>query len=205
MKISFIRHGESRSNAKQVLASASDQHNGLTEKGIMQIEDAAKVITGTVTSVYSSPYQRTLASANTFVQARPENLKVIIDKRLQEIDYGKHIDHKDHPDMEYVAKQQIAGDYEIRFGETGENKREVLTRFYSFLIDMLHIHSQDSHVVVFSHGRAISIVEAAICQLKQIEKQRIHTDNGTIKELELGINDIKLFEDDMKRISKSGK
>lgn len=205
MKISFIRHGESRSNAKQILASAPDEHNGLTDKGIAQIQDAAKAITDTVTAVYASPYLRTALSANTFVDSRLEDLKVIIDKRLQEIDYGKHVDQKDHPDMEHVATLQIAGDYEIRFGETGENKREILTRFYRFLIDMLNMYPQDSHIVIFSHGRAISIIESSICHLKQIEKQRIHTDNGTIKELELNTNDIKLLEDDLKRIGKGGK
>ena len=41
------------------------------------------------------------------------------------------------------------------------------------------------NIVVFSHGRAISMVEAEFCSINKIQKKHIHTDNGTVKELEV--------------------
>lgn len=200
IRISFIRHGESRSNARQVLASGADEHNGLTAKGIVQIQEAASALPSKVNGVFSSPYLRTIVSAQTFIDARSEKLELTIDDRLREIDYGKHVDQKDHPDMEHVATQQIGGNYEIRFGETGENKREILARFYSFLADILSKYPAGNHIVVFSHGRAISMLEASIAQLKNITKKRVHTGNGTIKELLLQKEDAALLEKYLKEV-----
>jgi broad specificity phosphatase PhoE len=205
MIISFIRHGESMSNKGLVLASAEDSKNDITNFGVDQIKRAANSLRDSVDGIYVSPYLRTKSSAQIFIENRKENLTPIVDYRLQEIDYGIYVDQKDHPMMGEVANKQINGDYEVRFGETGENKREILTRFYSFLTDLIDIHGPDEHIVIFSHGRAISMVVEALSKagLKPSKNINLHTDNGSIKRIEIRTGDRAFIIDAQKEINKS--
>lgn len=88
-----------------------------------------------VSTVYTSPSSRTVSSAKIFINSRPEHLTLKIDDRLREINYGVYIDNRDCSEMTEIAKKQIAGDYEIRFSSTGENKREIIYRFFWISIE----------------------------------------------------------------------
>jgi broad specificity phosphatase PhoE len=175
------------SNKGLVQASADDSKNDLTNIGINQIKEIAQSLRENVDSIYVSPHLRTRSSARVFLESRHEKLTPVVDHRLREIDYGMYVDQKDHPSMIEVANKQISGDHEARFGETGENKREILTRFYSFLIDIIDTHRLDEHIVVFSHGRAISILIDALKKagLNALDDTDHHTDNGTVKRIEI--------------------
>ena len=72
----------------------------------------------------------------------------------------------------------------MRFGG-GENKREILDRFFDFMIDVYRKYPT-SNIVVFSHGRAISIVESEYCTINHIEKSHKHTENGSVKQISMG-------------------
>ena len=157
MIVYFVRHGESLSNAGLLEVGVDDNENAITEKGVLQIKSVAAYISGSIGRVYTSPLRRVMASAEVFSKNRSENLKIVADIRLREIDYGDDGDAKDSPRMQEVSRRQVEGDYDVRFGETGENKREIVNRFYSFLVDLIGADSRED-VVVFSHGRAISIV-----------------------------------------------
>ena len=184
MKIFFIRHGESLANVGEVSATIEeDAKNKLTPTGLAQIQKTAQNIDAKISAVYASPMRRTIESAKAFISAGHPQTPLFIDDRLREIDYGIYTDDRDNPEMAQIAAQQIAGDYEIRFGG-GENKREILTRFFDFINDCYKQHQHDS-IVVFSHGRAISMVESEFCRINKIQKKHIHTDNGTVKELEI--------------------
>ncbi len=187
MIISFVRHGESLSNVKGIFSSDIKHSNGLTETGRGQIEDVAKEISGRVVDVYSSPFIRAVESAEIFIENRSEKLKLTIDDRLGEIDYGEQSSKKDSPEMVEVSRRQIAGDYEIRFGKTGENKREIITRFFDFLISLADKYKETDHVVIFSHGRAISIIEGEINKLKGIDYTHSSTNNAESRQIDFNM------------------
>lgn len=118
--------------------------------------------------------------------------KITIDNRLKEIDYGIYIDDRDNPEMQNIAKRQIAGDQEIRFGG-GENIREILERFLDFLVD-IYKENQNDEIIIFSHGRLLSIVSKKIEELCQKEIKKSKIENASIIELELNNNEINLLK-----------
>jgi len=197
MIVYFIRHGESMSNKDLVLASDDDSKNDITKLGADQIRRAAESIQEPINAVYASPHLRAKSSAQVFTESRSDKLTTTIDYRLREIDYGADVNNKDSEPISAVAKKQIAGNYNIRFGETGENKREIITRFTSFIIDLLDTHQQNDVVVVFSHGRAISIIEGALREMgvAGVGDAHVHTSNAGIKRMIIGLADRKLIVD----------
>jgi broad specificity phosphatase PhoE len=202
MKILFIRHGESQSNVNQVQASASDHLNGITKNGETQIKNVAKNVVNKIDAVYASPYNRTVASAEIFIKNRPENLQLKIDDRLREINYGAFTDDRDNPEMARIAEQQIAGDYEIKFSGSGENKREIVSRFMGFLLRLIDECKATDTVVVFSHGRAISILEYEFTNITKSKSHHVHTDNGSINQLILRKKHQKIISDFLVNLNK---
>ncbi|MCR4918005.1 MAG: histidine phosphatase family protein [Alphaproteobacteria bacterium] len=201
MKVFFIRHGESLANTKVVKASDPDFLNTLTETGVAQAQEVAKNIVDKINAVYSSPYTRTMMTAQTFIDTRDKNLDIIVDDRLREIDYGIFGDNKAHPEMIEVAKRQIAGDYEVRFGRIGENKRELITRLFDFLIDIFNKHGDDDVVVAVSHGRVISILDYEFGTVNGGAKEHVSTKNAGVKEFILNEKSIANLQDHVHKLN----
>lgn len=194
MKIYLIRHGESLANLDLVSADFSmDNQNSLSQKGENQIQAIIPAFRNcNIIRIFSSPMKRAVKSAEILQSGLVNKPKIMIDNRLKEIDYGIFTDDRDNPEMQNIAKKQIAGDQEIRFGG-GENIREILERFLDFLIDN-YKENQNSEIIVFSHGRLLSIVGKKIediCQ-KKIRKSQIN--NASIIEVELNNNEINILK-----------
>lgn len=194
MKIYLIRHGESLANLGLVSADFSmDNQNTLSKKGENQIQAIIPAFLNcNIIRIFSSPMKRAVKSAEILQSGLVGKPKIILDNRLKEIDYGIFTDDRDNPEMQNIAKKQIAGDQEIRFGG-GENIREILERFLDFLIDN-YKENQNSEIIVFSHGRLLSIVGKKIediCQ-KKIRKSQI--DNASIIEVELNNDEINMLK-----------
>lgn len=201
MKVFFIRHGESMANAKKIKSSNFDHLNDLTADGIVQIQETSTKIPEKISCIYASPYKRTVASAKIFIENRSEKLKLQVDDRLREINYGEYQDDLGNPEMDRITRKQVAGDYEIRFGK-GENKREIITRFFSFLLNAFEKNA-NQNIVVFSHGRAISIIEYEFCMIRNIEKEHIHTGNGTIKKLDIDNSVVQVLKKHLQTLNKN--
>lgn len=186
MKILFMRHGESKRQAKQVENSVSDSVNGLSDVGIEQVKMTACKFHENIDAVYTSPYSRTQLTAQIFLHELGLDNPIITDTRLREIDYGYHdgtIPKK--TELTEVAIKQVAGDYDIRFGKTGENKREIVMRFFEFLVDVFNKYSEQDNVFVVSHGRAISIVNHEFCEINNMVSEHGGTSNAQIRTIEL--------------------
>ena len=194
MKIYLIRHGESLANLGLVSANFSmDNQNSLSKKGENQIQAIIPAFQNcNIVQIFSSPMKRAVESAEILQSGLVGKPKIILDNRLKEIDYGIFTDDRDNPEMQNIAKKQIAGDQEIRFGG-GENIREILERFLDFLVDT-YKKNQNGEIVVFSHGRLLSIVSKKIEELcqKKIKKSKI--DNASIIEVELNNDEITLLK-----------
>ena len=194
MKIYLIRHGESLANLGLVSADFSmDNQNTLSKKGEGQIQAIIPAFQNcSIVRIFSSPMKRAVKSAEILQSGLVNKPKIMIDNRLKEIDYGIFTDDRDNPEMQNIAKKQIAGDQEIRFGG-GENIREILGRFLDFLVDT-YKKNQNDEIIVFSHGRLLSIVSKKneeLCQ-KKIRKSQI--DNASIIEVELNNTEINLLK-----------
>ena len=194
MKIYLIRHGESLANLGLVSADFSmDNQNSLSQKGENQIQAIIPAFLNcNIIRIFSSPMKRAVKSAEILQSGLVNKPKIMIDNRLKEIDYGIYIDDRDNPEMQNIAKQQIAGDQEIRFGG-GENIREILERFLDFLVD-IYKENQNSEIIILSHGRLLSIVSKKIEELCQKEIKKSKIENASIIEVELNNNEINLLK-----------
>lgn len=194
MKIYLIRHGESLANLGLVSADFSmDNQNSLSQKGENQIQAIIPAFLNcNIIRIFSSPMKRAVKSAEILQSGLVNKPKIMIDNRLKEIDYGIFTDDRDNPEMQNITKRQIAGDQEIRFGG-GENIREILERFLGFLVDT-YKENQNDEIIIFSHGRLLSIVSKKneeLCQ-KKIRKSQIN--NASIIEVELNNTEINLLK-----------
>lgn len=194
MKIYLIRHGESLANLGLVSADFSmDNQNTLSKKGEDQIRAIIPAFRNcNIVRIFSSPMKRAVDSAEILQSGLVNKPKIMIDDRLKEISYGIFTDDRDNPEMQNIAKRQIAGDQEIRFGG-GENIREILERFLDFLVD-IYKENQNDEIIIFSHGRLLSIVSKKIEELCQKEIKKSKIENASIIELELNNNEINLLK-----------
>ena len=194
MKIYLIRHGESLANLGLVSADFSmDNQNTLSKKGEGQIRAIIPAFQNcNIVRIFSSPMKRAIDSAKILQSGLVNKPKIIIDNHLKEIDYGIFTDDRNNPEMQNIAKKQIAGDQEIRFGG-GENMCEILGRFLDFLVDT-YKKNQNGEIVIFSHGRLISIVSKKIEELCQNNIKKSKIDNASIIEVELNNNEINILK-----------
>ena len=194
MKIYLIRHGESLANLGLVSADFSmDNQNSLSQKGENQIRAIIPAFQNcNIVRIFSSLMKRAVDSAEILQSGLVNKPKIMIDDRLKEISYGIFTDDRDNPEMQNIAKRQIAGDQEIRFGG-GENIREILERFLDFLVD-IYKENQNDEIIIFSHGRLLSIVSKKIEELCQKEIKKSKIENASIIELELNNNEINLLK-----------
>lgn len=194
MKIYLIRHGESLANLGLVSADFSmDNQNSLSQKGENQIRAIIPAFQNcNIVRIFSSPMKRAIDSAKILQSDLVNKPKIIIDNHLKEIDYGIFTDDRNNPEMQNIAKKQIAGDQEIRFGG-GENMCEILGRFLDFLVDT-YKKNQNGEIVIFSHGRLISIVSKKIEELCQNNIKKSKIDNASIIEVELNNNEINILK-----------
>ena len=194
MKLVLIRHGESLANLGLVSANFSmDNQNTLSKKGENQIQAIIPAFQNcNIVRIFSSPMKRAIKSAEILQSSLVNKPKIIIDNRLKEIDYGIYTDDRDNPEMQNIAKRQIAGDQEIRFGG-GENIREILERFLGFLIDT-YKENQNDEIIILSHGRLLSIVSKKIEELCQKEIKKSKIENASIIEVELNNTEINLLK-----------
>lgn len=194
MKIYLIRHGESLANLGLVSADFSmDNQNSLSQKGENQIRAIIPAFQNcNIVRIFSSPMKRAIDSAKILQSGLVNKPKIIIDNRLKEIDYGIFTDDRDNPEMQNIAKRQIAGDQEIRIGG-GENIREILERFLDFLIDT-YKENQNDKIIILSHGRLLSIVSKKIEELCQKKIKKSQIDNASIIEVELNNTEINLLK-----------
>ena len=190
MKIYLIRHGESLANLGLVSAVFSmDNQNGLSQKGENQIQAIILAFKNcNIMRIFSSPMKRAVDSAKILQSGLTHAPKIMIDDRLKEIDYGIYTDDRDNPEMQNIAKKQIAGDQEIRFGG-GENIREILERFLDFLVTTYKIRQNDE-IIILSHGRLLSIVSKKIEELCQKKIKKSKLENASIIEVELNSDEI---------------
>ena len=189
MIISFIRHGESENNILRVLSSNVSEPYKLTKNGEKQIKAVALNIREIITSVYASPLPRTIQSAKIILENLNHKPDFIVDDRIAEIKYGRFSGKYNSKELDNVREKQVAGNYEIRFGGFGENKREIMFRICNFLLDLIKSYGESDHIIVVSHGTIISMTESLISQINKLQNETTQTHNAAVKSFTLSKSD----------------
>ena len=181
MQLLVIRHGESTANIAGILSSSPSDDVPLTTKGARQAKEAAGRIVGGVAGLYVSPLQRTLETAGIITVAIDYGANIIIDDRIREIDYGSYSGKANDTTLDAIRALQVNGDYEVRFGSYGENKREISLRIYDFLIEIAEKYATNDQVVAVSHGSIASWIDRTILSLGSVDSEHRHVDNGDVR------------------------
>lgn len=158
MNIIFMRHGEATDNVKKLISDKEIYWSVLTDKGKKTILESIKTLPSTIDIIYVSPFPRTIETAH-YVFLQYPKVKVIIENRLREIDYGKYSGKKNNEELDNTRLKQIAGDYYVRFGDCGENKLDIESRLCNFLNDVYRNHLDTTTIMIVSHGSIISYMK----------------------------------------------
>jgi len=146
-RVFLVRHGATPLTADDRFAGSSDVPLG--PEGLVQVERLAeRLAAAPMTTVYSSPLRRTVATAT--VVAAPHGLTPILADGLREIDHGRWEGlrrdevQRLYPE-EYAAWERDPVDCAPQGGETG---RQVLARALPVMTDIIQRHAGQSVLVV---------------------------------------------------------
>lgn len=113
--------------------------------------------------VYTSNCVRTLQTAKYIIEN--QNLKVIIDERLDEKQVGKSNDDK-YPN--WFTLQYLDENFKT---EGGESQKDVRKRFSSCFNEILS-KNKGKRIAIFSHGYAITFFLMSLTKLEEVTEDR---------------------------------
>jgi len=206
MVIGLVRHGESEGNVRNELSSNLDDKICLTNLGRQQIRSLQKdpFFTQPLESMYVSPFLRTLESADILMHALArDDLPLMIDPRIAEENYGQYSGtslSETGQALNETFRRITAGDYVMRMGVIGENRREFLLRAYSFLLSILERHDDNQNILVITHSSVISALEKVWIRLYQPSFIRESTKNGQLKRLSIDRDDMVRIKAEIERL-----
>jgi isoleucyl-tRNA synthetase len=194
-KLVFVRHGESESNAADIIYCGTDKY-ALTEKGRGQISAAAEKLKIDLAPqkdkiiFYASPLLRTKESAE--IIGKTLGLEAIIDNDLREIDLGAwndrtrdDLEKNDELRRKYLAAKP-EDKMDIPFGGTGETQTQVGERMYNWLLKILP-ENEGKTILIVSHSDPIDDLISLLRGRSKHEaglslySPDYHTHNGEIK------------------------
>lgn len=152
MKIYSTRHGQTDFNKNELILGITDIP--LNETGIAQAQELAVEIAeiGDVDFIISSPMIRANITAKTVADRC--GLKIIMDDRLREWDYGDYEGKTRFTDGFAENKREFA----VRMSGTGESVLQVSHRVYSLLDEIIEKYN-DKNILLVSHGGICRIIE----------------------------------------------
>ena len=192
MNLIFMRHGEATDNVKELISDKEIYWSLLTEDGIKAVKESVEFLPNNIDVMYVSPLPRTIETAH-YVFEKYSTINVVMEDRIREIQYGKYSHCKNNEELDEVRKKQIAGDYYVRFGDTGENKLDIEIRLSNFLIDVSKTNY--NNVLIVSHGSVISYMKRLLnIKSSHIQKGKVEIFN------DVNFDDLFNYYDYLKRI-----
>lgn len=111
--------------------------------------------------IYSSNYVRTIQTAKYF--AERFNIKINVNKDLNERKYGNPLDSRDIGLEQYYDENLKNND--------GESRKEVTERMYNAFKNIIK-ENKGKNIAIFSHGAAITFLLMKWCDLISITKEK---------------------------------
>lgn len=156
----LLRHAEAEHNVNHVVASGPEKGKNiseLTEKGKAQLLDiASDMKKEKVQLIFTSPYLRTKKTAEAIAKAT--KAKVIVDKRLAEIQCGNF---NWRSEREYHGYFSSKIDRFFKAPPGGETLTEVRVRMLAFIRDIDKKYS-GKRIAIVSHGDCLWLLDSAL-------------------------------------------
>lgn len=167
MSLYVTRHGETDYNVENLVCGISKAK--LTERGIEQANKlAVKLQKINYKYLYVSPLQRAFDTAK---YANIHNLKLNVESRLKEINFGKYEGvHRKCEDF-LINKNNLAYRY-----PDGESFIELCKRVYEFL-DEIKTQAIDNDVLLVCHGAVCRAIHSYFNDMTNEEIFYFQTDN----------------------------
>jgi len=172
MQIYLIRHGETDMNVKNRLQGRMDTH--LNEKGKKCAALAGNFLKEKnirIDTVWSSPLQRTIETAEIATGIDRKNFKIVDD--LVEMSFGIFEGHEVHKDGNDYTRDFFLCPAKCPTPEGAESFREVLERADRFLEKLFSYYKdhkdEDKNLLMASHG---AFSHALICEIAGIPLEK---------------------------------
>jgi broad specificity phosphatase PhoE len=163
LNIYLIRHGEAEHNVdKTVMAHTHDSQHSLTELGHKQAQITAeffKTIVSPKTILYSSPYLRTMQTAQAIHSELPEGVPFFENPLIREWELGNLYDFADRT-PEKKKEFKAAGQFYFRF-QNGESLADVYLRatmFMNTVVERVKQQQRYDNVVIVTHAAFIHML-----------------------------------------------
>jgi broad specificity phosphatase PhoE len=163
LNIYLVRHGEAEHNVdKTVMAHTHDSQHSLTELGHKQAQVTAeffKTILTPKTVFYSSPYLRTMQTAQAIHSALPEGIPFYENPLIREWELGNLYDFQDRT-PEKKKEFKAAGQFYFRF-QNGESLADVYLRatmFMNTVVERVKQQQRYENVVIVTHAAFIHML-----------------------------------------------
>ncbi len=160
LTIYLIRHGESEHNVDYTLMEhIHDSAHNLTELGHKQAKAAAEFLKSKVsdkTVLYSSPYNRTMQTAEAIRSVLPENVPFYQNPLLREWELGNLLNINNRT-PELKREYKAAGKFYYRY-PNGESMADVYLRaamFYSTALQRIEQQQRYEDVLLVTHSAFI--------------------------------------------------
>jgi len=152
----LMRHGESESNAADVVSTDIAEPNPLTEEGKKQIETIAKELQERgITKIIHSPFERTTQTAKLVAATLDLSSDALsTDARIQEIQLGEFNGKNNQVYREFV---QGGAQWCDCAPKDGESWKEVKRRVGSFIYDIEATHKNET-ILVISHNSPLRLL-----------------------------------------------
>jgi alpha-ribazole phosphatase len=155
MNLYFIRHGETEHNKEKRYYGNLDV--GLTSIGVWQIEKTAEVLKDiNFNRVYVSERKR--AKQTSEILLKNKNSDIIIDSRINEIDFGE-FEGKNHNEIEEIYPEQWKAwceDWKNVSPPNGESYVQFYNRIKNFMDELLKL--KEDNVLIVTHGGVIKSI-----------------------------------------------
>ena len=154
----MMRHGESESNAANIVQTDIKVENGLTEKGKEQVLAAVEELKQKgITKIISSPFGRTSETAAIVREALGlAEDAVLYDERLQEIQLGEYENQSNDVYQRFVTEHAKWCNCAPVGGESWENVRD---RVGAFLYDVELTYKNET-ILIVSHNSPLRMMAA---------------------------------------------
>jgi broad specificity phosphatase PhoE len=165
MNIYLVRHGESEHNVDRFLmAHTHDSKHHLTARGLSQVEAAATFIAQELKGnfvVYSSPYLRTIETAQAIHRKLPEGTLFYENPLIREWELGNLYDFNNRT-PEAKKEFKAAGPFYFRY-YNGESLADVYLRaslFMQTVVQRIERGQRYDHLIVVTHAAFIQMLLA---------------------------------------------
>lgn len=210
----IMRHGESNHNVECIEECERDPNNHLTELGKKQVEDAKKKLNVDFDIIISSPYPRTIETAEILANGK----EVIIDEHFREIELGIYNKQKGSKIFEDLGISYLK--FKTKIGG-GESHGDVMNRMMRGIYDLEEKY-EDKKILIVTHGAPMRMATAGagLWTEEDVIKDELSNDtklyprNAELRKLDIKfvprdetgkINLHRPYIDDIKILSSKGK